>query len=834
MEKYKIRIKEQDLVLKISKNINNERWNESKYDNFILKLTNGRKYQEEAIYSALRYMCGGQYRNLEDLAKENFSNNQNLQEKYLSEKSFLDKLNFKDSFTANLDLATGTGKSWILYAIARIMLAENIVDQVLILVPSITIERELTEKFKKFASDRVLNDAISYYPPQIIKGNDSIVKNCICIENRDSIYKNSRSSIVDSLLFKGDKTLILCDEVHHVYYSEENEWKKFIKLINPKYFLGVSGTCYYRDNDYFTDVIYRYSLKKAIEDGWIKNVSYVVKENMPSKIEEKWQVIINSHNEIKDKLSKNNILPISIVVVDKTSTCDAIAKQFKELLKKINNLTDDEVNEKVIVVHSKANVAGDRLKLKTIDDNSSKVEWIFSVSMLTEGWDVKRVFQIIPHEERAFNSKLLIAQVLGRGLRIPDNWVVNQFGRPEVIVFNHEKWASGVKKLVDEVLEIERHLTTTTLEDSPFNFNLVNCDYKKDLVAVKRQKNKTGLYNLFEKGYVCLPSVLEKDTIEIELSNLKSESKQWKTEVVHNTISIDDMALKMWDRFNDIPDDNNEGLAEQYQAKYTVEKLKEIIIKSLELRGNKIITDQLSNKFLSAMSTAWRQGQSYVTYVTSPNTYNELYTKDMRRETINASSLKKNATLFWDDNTKKYLSEEEKEFFNEIIDSSNGYRQYKIDNINDFKTPSSFCFSLSEPEKIFMKKLIENSKFFNSWIKAPSTGFYSIDFSWKKNPRHGEAIRYEKFNPDFFINIDDKILVVEIKGDEEISNPQPENLGKYIAGIDHFNLINKYCNNKYKFTMLTPRSFDAFFDRIKNGGIDKFSSELDVELERLR
>jgi hypothetical protein len=36
--------------------------------------------------------------------------------------------------------------------------------------------------------------------------------------------------------------------------------------------------------------------------------------------------------------------------------------------------------------------------------------------MLSEGWDVKNVFQIVPHEERAFNSKLLIAQVLGRGL----------------------------------------------------------------------------------------------------------------------------------------------------------------------------------------------------------------------------------------------------------------------------------------------------------------------------------------------------------------------------------------------------------------------------------
>ena len=58
-------------------------------------------------------------------------------------------------------------------------------------------------------------------------------------------------------------------------------------------------------------------------------------------------------------------------------------------------------------------------KLKTVDDPQTSVQWIVSVSMLTEGWDVKNVFQIVPWEDRAFNSKLLIAQVLGRGLRIP-------------------------------------------------------------------------------------------------------------------------------------------------------------------------------------------------------------------------------------------------------------------------------------------------------------------------------------------------------------------------------------------------------------------------------
>ena len=94
--------------------------------------------------------------------------------------------------------------------------------------------------------------------------------------------------------------------------------------------------------------------------------------------------------------------------------------------------------------------------------------------MLTEGWDVKNVFQIVPWEDRAFNSKLLIAQVLGRGLRVPDAYVMPQ---PRVTVFNHKAWSSKIKRLVDEVLEIETRVQSTVILDnsrSEFHFSVKN------------------------------------------------------------------------------------------------------------------------------------------------------------------------------------------------------------------------------------------------------------------------------------------------------------------------------------------------------------------------
>ena len=93
--------------------------------------------------------------------------------------------------------------------------------------------------------------------------------------------------------------------------------------------------------------------------------------------------------------------------------------------------------------------------LNQVDDSSSPVEWIVSVSMLTEGWDVKNVFQIVPHESRAFSSKLLIAQVLGRGLRVPPQ-LSNE---PLVTVNNHEAWSEEIGNLLKEVLEVENTLS---------------------------------------------------------------------------------------------------------------------------------------------------------------------------------------------------------------------------------------------------------------------------------------------------------------------------------------------------------------------------------------
>jgi type III restriction enzyme len=152
--------KNQDLVLKVSPNVDPEKFDINKYEAFLDALCGEREYQKEAIRVTLRYLLGGQYNNLKELAEENYHQNRVLQEKYSSLEDFYKYLQLPDKLSCTIDLATATGKSYVLYGIARIMLAEGAVDQVLVLCPSNTIETGLTEKFRSLSADGTLKDLL--------------------------------------------------------------------------------------------------------------------------------------------------------------------------------------------------------------------------------------------------------------------------------------------------------------------------------------------------------------------------------------------------------------------------------------------------------------------------------------------------------------------------------------------------------------------------------------------------------------------------------------------------------------------------------------------------
>lgn len=177
-------------------------------------------------------------------------------------------------------------------------------------------------------------------------------------------------------------------------------------------------------------------------------------------------------------------------------------------------------------------------------------------------------------------------------------------------------------------------------------------------------------------------------------------------------------------------------------------------------------------------------------------------------------------------------------------------------NTSLFRTPQDLVILSHEPERLFLFRLIEHGRLLDSWIKAPDTDFYSVDYEFW---RHGRDRVRRSFNPDFFIRLDIEhylshlpsdavitgtsrlrelqnegieqlILVVEIKADEDDSD---ETRAKESYGKEHFAALNRRLRatqdvdiapafrdavrQHYVFNLIRPRDYPGWFGRLKNG-----------------
>lgn len=217
----------------------------------------------------------------------------------------------------------------------------------------------------------------------------------------------------------GDRTLVISDEAHHAYSTTGRRWREFLgdHDYRFRYLVGGSGTCYH-GNDYFSDVVYRYPIRQAIDDGFVKEVFYLDKDDS-STDEERFQKLIAQHEKNRKTYRHAGLKPLTIAVTQSIKAANELADALVDFLAERLKGGKNEAEDRVLVVTSSDEHKPNLIKLKSVDALDNPAEWIVSVAMLTEGWDVANVLQIYPQEKRAFNSKLLVSQVLGRGLRRP-------------------------------------------------------------------------------------------------------------------------------------------------------------------------------------------------------------------------------------------------------------------------------------------------------------------------------------------------------------------------------------------------------------------------------
>lgn len=836
----------EDLVLRVTTAIDPAKWDDSRYEAFLDELCETREYQKDAIRTTLRYLLGGRYPSLRELARENFDRSDEIKQRYGSFANMERHLQLPNQLSGSIDLATGTGKSYVLYGIAAILLAHGVVDRVLVLCPSNTIEAGLLEKFRDLAGRVALREALppeaKVQAPRIIDASETITSSSICVENYHAILEHVKSSIRDSLTGQGTRTAVLCDEAHHVANEtteKVGKWKGF--LLDPafgfRFVIGVSGTCYVGD-DYFADVLSRYSIRQAIEQRFVKQIEYVAEDPQTSNADERWQLIHNRHRDWTKKLQKRGIRPLTIIVAKGIADCKRIASELQDFLVEWEKIALADAEEKVLVVTSAKEHSANVAKLASVDSQASRVEWIVSVSMLSEGWDVKNVFQIVPHEERAFNSKLLIAQVLGRGLRVPPGWT----GEPPLVtVFNHDAWAGRIRHLVNEVLEIERRLSSSVVPDSEYHFDLHNINYTRQEDVSEYAKN--GEYKLLERGYVELPTQVETEDVTVDFEHaLTGERKHFKTKIQHKTYSVDEVAEHIFQRLRSIDEESQHDTEAAdrttYSTKYPVEWCKKVVEASLSHAKvtSQRVTEENRQKLLQALGTLRRTHAKRVVYALTPMALVTINTRTRQSDSCSAGDLRRgDRTVFFGPSCEATLLPTQAEFFREVADPDGEYRAgcEAISSVVDFKTPLNLAIADAQPERKFIRQLCQraNTLVLDAWLKSTAQKFYWIEYAWKK----GEHTKRAEFSPDFFIKKGESIFVVEVKGDEEIADPSPENQKKFEYASKHFAQLNEWLKDagspiRYQLNFVTPRDFGKFFQTMRDTGLQGFRSELDVAL----
>lgn len=835
-----------------------------RYDAFLNLLCEGRfEFQRDAIREMWRLLVSVKYPNLERLARENWNDNAMIRARHEDDvERYLDRFPLRAKKAASLDLCTGSGKSYVMYALAVIALAEGLVDRVLVLCPSLTIEEGLLEKFRSFVEiaelGAILKEVGASVPiPGIKRGNETIDPGDICVENIHAVYEATGSSIRDSFRGRGARTLVLNDEAHHLFSPPEKGLKKWMEfLLDPefdiRFVVNVTGTAFIGD-DYFPDVVFRYSLKQAIADKVVKKPNYKLEDTLAAH---SWDKTYAIHQWNRAEYGAT-VKPISIVVTQEIARCIEVWDELVRFLMEKEKLTREQAEAKTIWVTSSVPTSGDAkarveavipkqgrggdgpekrrkenlVALKKVDDAGSPVEWIVSVSMLTEGWDVKNVFQIVPHESRAFNSRLLIAQVLGRGLRVPPG-----MEQPLVTINNHEAWKGEIGKLLEDVLEIENVLSWGyDPRRSKYVFPLHNLRYEAKLQTIekKREKARAPVVNFHTQ---------ERRTTEWSKFSITGHMHM---EVDHKDAIELEEAVRLVRVFLR---DKDEKIGREWTAK----KVRDFIVAGLKKAGQD--TSFLSKKNLLLLQHAFSpmfrdlEGE-HPRFAQQAVDIEAVDLTEIGRQSFSESSLKDSGGVFYVKDEPPQLTGAEIKLWEQyqeavkLAETDSPFvtedakriasRLHQVD-LKAFKTPWTFHYSSHEPERKFSDLIFLNAELFDAFVKMPDRNGYKLPISYKPSKTGRTHGKSENFHPDYFLRLagSHEILVVEVKQDGDDSN---RNRAKLRDGEKHFRTLNQRLEEegepwRYHFYFLSPEDFSAFFKTVTEKRHDGWRSSLMQEL----
>lgn len=382
------------------------------------------------------------------------------------------------------DLATGVGKTFIAGALLD-YLAESGVRNVVIITPGSTIQRKtignLTPGHPKFLRGLrcnplvvTLDDLERGTVAAALEDEDRFkvfvftVQSLLRPDSKDARRAHRSHETLGLALYEylqnASDLVVIADE-HHIYYSgNAKKFETAIDELHPTVLIGLTATPHEASE---SSIVYRYPLAEAIADGYVKIPVLVARQDGVGDLRTQMGdglALLDAKAAAIDayckQTKKPSVQPVMFVVAQTINE----ANEIRDMLAGPDMLADDK---KVLVVTSEE-PESTLEQLDRLEDPSSPVRAVVSVSMLKEGWDVKSIYVIAA--VRAMESQLLTEQILGRGLRLPFGQRTGVAMLDTVEVLSHHSFSDLLKnaKVLLEATLGERAKEATAVANPVF------------------------------------------------------------------------------------------------------------------------------------------------------------------------------------------------------------------------------------------------------------------------------------------------------------------------------------------------------------------------------
>jgi len=351
-------------------------------------------------------------------------------------------------------LATGVGKTRLMGAFIAYLHLEHGIRHFFVLAPNLTIYNKLIADFTPNTSKYVFQGIAEFAvkSPALVTGDnfeqkpqtldlferDDVVVNVFNIAKFNTRSKDARkawrlSEFLGQSYFEYlaglDDLVLIMDEAHR--YRADSSMQS-IEDLKPVLGLELTATPQIESGkspSRFKNVIFDYPLANAMHDGYVKEPAVATRANFnpaamtPAALERlKLEDGIHVHEAAKVGLDvyaqQNNarkVKPFMLVIASDTQHADELVKLIED-----DSFFEGRYRGRVIQVHSgqKGSEKDENVeRLLAVERPEEPTEIVVHVNMLKEGWDVTNLYTIVPL--RAADSRTLVEQSIGRGLRLP-------------------------------------------------------------------------------------------------------------------------------------------------------------------------------------------------------------------------------------------------------------------------------------------------------------------------------------------------------------------------------------------------------------------------------